>query len=119
MVDARSTLRRRMRRADFLATSDVGERRTTRFFIVLIRDRKDGGPSRLGITVTRKVGGAVWRNRIKRLAREWFRSRSREFGSCDLVLIAKRDLPHSLRLANVCEDLDRKLVVRAAAPAPC
>ena len=107
-----------MRRADFLASSDLGERQTTRFFIVLLRDRKDGGPTRLGITVTRKVGGAVRRNRIKRLAREWFRSRSREFGSCDLVLIAKRDLPQSLRLANVRQDLDQKLVASAPAQVP-
>jgi ribonuclease P protein component len=98
-----------MRRGDFVASSEHGERRTTRFFIVLLRDRKDGGPTRLGITVTRKVGGAVRRNRIKRLAREWFRSRSREFGSCDLVLIAKRDLPQSLRLADVRQDLEQKL----------
>jgi ribonuclease P protein component len=96
-----------MRRADFIAASDRGERRSTRYFIVLLRDRKDGGPTRLGITVTRKVGNAVRRNRIKRLAREWFRRRTREFGSCDLVLIAKRDLPRTLRLAQVRDDLDR------------
>lgn len=30
--------------------------------------------SRLGITVTRRVGGAVQRNRIKRILREVFRS---------------------------------------------
>ena len=106
-----------MRRGDFIASSEFGERRTTRFFIVLRRDRKDGGPTRLGITVTRKVGGAVRRNRIKRLAREWFRNRSREFGSCDLVLIAKRDLPASLGLADVCRDLEERLAPRATPPA--
>ena len=98
-----------MRRGDFVASSEFGERRTTRFFIVLLMDRKDGGPTRLGITVTRKVGGAVRRNRIKRLAREWFRNRSREFGSCDLVLIAKRDMPQTLRLEDVRQDLDQRL----------
>jgi len=80
-------------------------------------DRKDDGPTRLGITVTRKVGGAVRRNRIKRLAREWFRSRSREFGSCDLVLIAKRDMPQSLRLEDVRQDLDLRLAQLGAAQA--
>jgi ribonuclease P protein component len=103
-----------MRRGDFVASSEFGERRTTRFFIVLLMDRKDGGPTRLGITVTRKVGGAVRRNRIKRLAREWFRSRSREFGSCDLVLIAKRDMPQSLRLGDVRRDLDERLALLGA-----
>ena len=103
-----------MRRGDFVASSEFGERRTTRFFIVLLMDRKDGGPTRLGITVTRKVGGAVRRNRIKRLAREWFRNRSREFGSCDLILIAKRDMPQSLRLQDVRQDLELRLVPAAS-----
>ncbi len=44
-------------------------------FILLVREREDGDPTmRLGITITRKIGGAVVRNRMKRrfraLARE-------------------------------------------------
>jgi ribonuclease P protein component len=44
-------------------------------FVLLVRDRADGDPRmRLGITVTKKIGGAVVRNRMKRrfraLARE-------------------------------------------------
>ena len=44
-------------------------------FVLLVRDRGDGDPGmRLGITVTKKIGGAVVRNRMKRrfraLARE-------------------------------------------------
>lgn len=44
-------------------------------FVLLVRDRKDGDAAmRLGITVTKKIGGAVIRNRMKRrfraLARE-------------------------------------------------
>lgn len=36
-------------------------------FVLLVRDRKDGDPAmRLGITVTKKIGGAVVRNRMKR-----------------------------------------------------
>ena len=44
-------------------------------FVLLVRPREDGDPSiRLGITVTRKIGGAVVRNRMKRR----FRSLARE-----------------------------------------
>src|SRR3546814_14997792 len=44
-------------------------------FVLLVHDRRDGEPiKRLGITVTKKIGGAVVRNRMKRrfraLARE-------------------------------------------------
>ena len=44
-------------------------------FVLLVRDRKDSDPSmRVGFTVTKKIGGAVVRNRMKRrfraLARE-------------------------------------------------
>lgn len=36
-------------------------------FVLLVRQRQDGDPTmRLGITVTKKIGGAVVRNRMKR-----------------------------------------------------
>ncbi|HTO09117.1 MAG TPA: ribonuclease P protein component [Myxococcota bacterium] len=105
-VDRGAPSGRRMRRSDYLTSTSEGVRRPTRFFIAFVFDRADGGTSRLGITVTRKVGGAVRRNRIKRLLREWFRGRRSEFGSCDLVLIAKRECPESLRLDDVRRDLE-------------
>jgi ribonuclease P protein component len=50
-------------------------RATTPGFVLLVRDRQDRDPAmRVGFTVTKKVGGAVVRNRMKRrfraLARE-------------------------------------------------
>lgn len=46
-------------------------------FVLLVRERGDGDPAmRLGITVTKKIGNAAMRNRMKRrfraLARELF-----------------------------------------------
>lgn len=47
--------------------------------------------ARLGVTVTRKVGGAVARNRIKRLVREAFRRERQAFApGIDMVWVAKQ-----------------------------
>lgn len=65
-----------------------------RGFVVLLAPRAaagtPGGP-RLGITVSRRVGGAVVRNQLKRRIREWFRAAARTLpGSVDLVVIGRR-----------------------------
>ncbi|HEY7959822.1 MAG TPA: ribonuclease P protein component, partial [Sphingomicrobium sp.] len=62
------------KRADFVA-ANAGKRATTPGFILLVRNRQDSdGAMRVGFTVTKKIGGAVVRNRMKRrfraLARE-------------------------------------------------
>ena len=47
---------------------------------------------RLGITVTKKVGCANVRNRIKRQTREFFRiNKHRLHGVCDINIIAKKE----------------------------
>jgi ribonuclease P protein component len=54
------------KRADFVA-ANAARRFATPGFVLLMRDRQDGDPAlRLGITVTKKIGGAVIRNRMKR-----------------------------------------------------
>ena len=62
------------KRADFLA-ANRGKRFPMPGFVLLVRSRDDGDDSiRVGLTVTKRIGGAVVRNRMKRrlraLARE-------------------------------------------------
>jgi len=56
-------------RADFLAVAN-GARASAAAFVVQSRPRDDGGPIRVGFTVTRKNGTATERNRIRRRLRE-------------------------------------------------
>lgn len=64
-----SPLERLRKRSEFLAVSKTGERWVTAAFIIQIYYRASEGSSRYGITASRKVGGAVERNRAKRRLR--------------------------------------------------
>lgn len=56
------------KRADFLAARD-GRSIASLGVVVQIHNRQDQNPPRLGITATRKIGGAVVRTRAKRRLR--------------------------------------------------
>lgn len=68
--------RRIRRRSDFLRVQAVGQRATSSHFVLLVaaREADAAACSRVGFVVTKKVGNAVQRNRIKRVCRECFRT---------------------------------------------
>lgn len=69
--------------------------------------------TRLGLVVSRRVGGAVVRNRVKRRVREWFRTdRARMPAAVDLVVIARTGAG-ALGTAALREELNA-LIERAA-----
>ncbi len=75
---------------EFRSIYNTGRKLDAGAFVLFGRSNRLGC-HRLGLTVSRKVGGAVVRNRIKRLFREIFRRIADEIPChCDLVVNAKR-----------------------------
>ncbi|MDN2567905.1 ribonuclease P protein component [Aquibium sp. A9E412] len=80
-------------RQEFLAVRR-GSKRRGRYFLLEVLDRHDDGPPRLGITVTKKTGNAVKRNRIRRRLREACRTGAAGDMACgkDYVIVGRRDI---------------------------
>jgi ribonuclease P protein component len=110
--------RRIRKRREFVAVQNAGWRVSLPSLLLLICARTDRQPSRLGITVTRKFGGAVCRNRTKRLIREAFRlSPELVPDGIDVVVIPKAKA-HLLDLKMVLGELRRAApILREKAPA--
>lgn len=96
--------RRIRKRPEFQEIQAQGRRVTTPHFVLLVYARavaQSAIPARLGVTVSRKVGTAVVRNRAKRLVREAFRAtRDLWAPGVDLVVIVRK-AAHGLGLAEV------------------
>jgi ribonuclease P protein component len=99
------------RKRDFQLAYQQGLRLSGRWFIAYVRFREEG-PLRVGVVASRRVGGAVERNRAKRRLREVFRrNRPRKSVSADVVLIARVALLDAS--AGEIEDFYRRSVRRA------
>lgn len=84
--------RRLSRSGDFRRAYREGDSRANRFLVVYRFDRSegDGKASRLGISVSRKVGNSVARNRVKRVLGEGFwEVMDGEPPAADFVLVAR------------------------------
>jgi ribonuclease P protein component len=78
--------------ADFWKDRRRRKRFDTEHFVLILR-KNDKDVKRLGLVVGRKVGGAVSRNRIKRLIREFFRLNKEKMPeSSDLIVLAKENI---------------------------
>ncbi len=82
------------RSGDFDRVYREGRSHANRFLVLYAFPRREDGAeeTRLGISVGRKVGGAVERNAVKRALREAFWSLDDAPSGHDLVLVARPDL---------------------------
>lgn len=78
------------RRREYQLIYETGARLSGRYMTMFLAGNSAGWP-RLGIAATRKLGGAVQRNRAKRLVREVFRH-NKPGTALDIVVIPRREL---------------------------
>jgi ribonuclease P protein component len=107
----------RLRRpVEFQRALRRGRRAPGSAFVVVASERErvagESPVSRLGVTVSRKVGGAVVRNRVKRRIREWFRVRQDSLGGgLDWVVIGR---PAAAGLGREAAEEELSRLARAA-----
>jgi ribonuclease P protein component len=79
------------RRTDFAKVYRLGKSAANNQFVIYVRSSIEANPFRLGISVSRKVAGAVTRNRIRRAIKEIIRHYSVNIVTgVDLVLIVRK-----------------------------
>jgi ribonuclease P protein component len=94
---------------DFQRVGRIGKRLSSRNFVILTtpsRELESDERRRLGVTVSRRVGNAVTRNRVKRGIREWFRRLRNQLEEGADVIVIARAAAAELTSAEIAADLE-------------
>ncbi len=102
-----------LRPQEFKRAMRKGENRGTDHFRVFVLPNQSN-KRRLGITVSRKVGAATRRNRIKRLLREFFRLHKACLPSSSDILFIARPGADRVSYSGLCEEL--KILIEPEKP---
>ncbi|EKU48166.1 ribonuclease P protein component [Staphylococcus massiliensis] len=98
---------------DFQLIYRKGKSVANRQFVIYMRENPECDHFRLGISVSKKLGNAVVRNRIKRSIRECFKVHKHNLHSKDIIVIARfpankmsvneiqKSLEHVLKIARL------------------
>jgi ribonuclease P protein component len=108
------------KREDFNKVYRAGKSAANRQFVLYYLPRPDNGPFRLGVSVSKKLGNAVVRNRLRRMMKEIVRAHEQKVtGEIDFILIARKpvaemdyaemekSLLHVLKKASLLQKLPR------------
>ena len=101
---------------DFKRVLESGERWSSQSFAIFLstqqpRSQPAGIPwPKLGVTVSKRVGNAVVRNRIKRRVREWFRHNRQGLPAEKDVVVIARPAAKGLSGSDIAAALDQLMV---------
>ncbi len=77
------------RRAEFVAVQSSGRKIHGRYVLAMCKVTTPSLPGRVGFTITKKIGNAAVRNRLRRVMREWLRTHGWVPTGNDIVFVAK------------------------------
>jgi len=78
------------RKSEFQLGYRIGRKYWDRYFVIYVR-ANNSPTTRLGITMSKKVGGSIKRNRVRRLVRESFRHLKSQLRlGMDVIVVGRR-----------------------------
>lgn len=93
-------MRSLVRKADFKNLVEQGKRLKASPWLIVNYDKNSFGYLRLGCTLSRKVGTAVIRNKLRRWSKEWFRKQEEQAIDINLLFLESRQQDFYKRLTH-------------------